>query len=290
MAASPFTIIATSTATYTSLLALSHSLSHPSPDAEAPLKAISSLHATVTTGLALAALAAPWPVDRALPPLHLGLGRSAFDDAATPLIAGRSALGNAVTAWEAGYLLFDSLALVWLSRPRPRSGAGVRDVGTAVVRCARDDPFIFVHHTTLFAGLAVLQYFISHGRERGVWVVVAFVLMNASTPLLNLRWWVRKRRGRGSLGLDAALAAAFAGARLGSVWWVLREYGRWHSGGQGRVVGVWEAFRGQRWVCQVGTGALVGLNGLWLGLLVSSIGRRVMGRLSGGGGKAKPPR
>lgn len=197
------------------------------------------------------------------------------------MIAGHSALGNAVTGLETGYLLFDSLALVYLShrslasrKPAATRTGGARGAALipALRHLAKREPLIFFHHVSLGLGLAVLQNFIASGRERGAYIVVTFILMNASTPLLNLRWWKRKRSGKASLPLDVALAAAFATARLGVVWWVLRRYGQFHDGG----LGVWEALRGQRGICQLGTIGLVGTNALWLGALVRSIGRRVL--------------
>lgn len=273
----PSTAVALSATTYSTLLTLAQTLNLPTADLTTNLKAISSLHATVTTGLALYALSRPWSVEHALPPLNLGLGTSNFNDSTNPMIAGYSALGNAVTGLETGYLLFDTLALVYAShrslnaRSTPK-GSRTRnhDIATALTTLTRKDPLILFHHLSLLTGLGTLQHFIAHNRERGVYIIVALILMNASTPLLHLRWYRRKRTGRGSLVLDVALAALFGACRVVSVWWVLREYGKLHG------IGVWEAFRGQRWICQLGTGALLGVNGLWLGGLVRSIVGRVV--------------
>lgn len=247
--------------------------------AQAFLKAISSFHATVTTGLALYALYRPWIVERGLPPLNLGLGKSVFDDLLNPMIAGRSTLGNAVTGLETGYLVFDTLALIYLSRQRlqdahskgsPASTATTSNLATAFAHLAKSEPLTLTHHLTLATGLGILQNFIARGRERGVYIITAFILMNASTPLLHLRWYRRKRTGRSSLILDAALAVVFAAARLSVIWWVLGQYGKWHG------VSAWQTLRGQRWVCQAGTGALGVLNAVWLGRLVRGIGGRVL--------------
>ena len=265
----PFAIVAGTTSTYTALIASTQCLSRPSSDLRANLRLISSVHATLTTGLALYALSRPWPVEHPLPPLNLGLGTSRFDDSANPLIAGQSALGNAVTGMEAGYLLFDTVALVYSSIPPGRlDKAAMRK---AASRLLQRDSLMLFHHLSLFAGLGTLQHFILHGRERGIYIIVAFILMNASTPLLHLRWYLHKRTGRPSLAMDAALAVVFGACRVGVVGWVLREYGKFHG------VGVWEAFRGQRWICQLGTGALVGVNAAWLGALCKGIVRRMLG-------------
>ena len=193
------------------------------------------------------------------------------------MIVGRNSLGNAITGLETGYLLFDTLALLYISSSHPNN-KGSHSLRTSLSHLARKDPLTLAHHLSLVTGLGILQHFIHQTRERGVYIIVSLILMNASTPLLHLRWWRRKATGKGSLGLDVALAAVFAACRVGVVCWVLREYGRFHSGGgAGDAVGAWEAPRGQRWVCQVGTGALVGVNGVWLAALLKSIGKRILG-------------
>lgn len=267
----PLTTVLCSIQGYAALFTIANNFLPSSPQEN--LKVISTIHATLTTSLALYALRQPWPVDHPLPPLHIGLGTSDVDDSTNPTITGRNWLGNAVTAWETGYLVFDSAGMLWAS---PRSGRGT------LSGLVKRDPVMVFHHLTLLSGLGILQFFVSRGRERGVFVITAFLLMNASTPLLHVRWFLRQS-GKSSVVVDAVFAMVFAVCRIGVVFWVLRRYGRWHG------LGAWEALSGQRWICQVGTAGLVGVNGVWVSMLVRSIVRRVV--LQGGqGGKTLPPR
>ena len=100
----PFAIAATSVPAYTALFTGSHLLAFPTSEPPTNLKALSSAHATLTTGLALYALSKPWLVNDALPPLNLGLGHSKFDDSSNPMIAGHNVLGNGITGLETGYI------------------------------------------------------------------------------------------------------------------------------------------------------------------------------------------
>lgn len=276
---SPSSLVFTTAASYAGVLALTQVLDVPSADLPANVKAISSLHATITTGLSLFALSKPWPVKYPLPPLNLGLGKSPFNDSTNPMIVGKNDLGNAITGLETGYILFDTLALLYVSSTAFQNARNTRNLTTSISRLARKDALTLTHHLSLLIGLGILQHFISKNRERGVYIIVSLILMNASTPLLHLRWWRRKVTGKGSLGLDVPLAIVFGTCRVGVVWWVLRQYGRFHG------EGAWGAMRGQRWICQAGTGALVGVNGLWLAALMRSIGKRLLSR-----GASRPPR
>lgn len=138
------------------------------------------------------------------------------------LITTRSAYSNTVVGLEAGYLLQDTLVSALLdSRWSP------------VYRYAHDGgkspriPFaklMVTHHVTLAPLLLLFLHFAKQGKERGVFFVEAFLLMNASTPLLNLRWWLadvakhnpglKTRLRRASAVNDAALIATFFTCRI----------------------------------------------------------------------------
>ncbi|KAG9239920.1 hypothetical protein BJ878DRAFT_484312 [Calycina marina] len=91
-----------------------------------------------------------------------------------PLIATHSALGNSITALEMGYLVQDAVILVIAARVRAR-GSGTRLV--------KEIPWRVLgwHHAGLSGALAVLQWYIARGREKGIMVILMLMLMNASS-------------------------------------------------------------------------------------------------------------
>lgn len=249
---------------------------HPRP-AQARVKAISAAHAALTTLLVLYAL-------RRSPAIKIPDGKDAstqgsqlpdgnLDDSSNPLIQDRNAYANLITMWETGYLIYDTFMLVQGARTnRPSAGFAEK-----ALSAAKRNPAIFAHHTLLAAAFLALQAYIVRGRERGIWVILVFMLMNASNPVMHARWWARtsaaaqkssSRTARVGLLWDVAFAAAFAGVRFGSVAWLFRRYGHYHG------LGAWEVFGKLRVPCRVGTGLLTGLNALWWAALVRGIWKR----------------
>lgn len=266
--ASPYAIVTLSTATYSTVLGLSSVRSQSRQSLRTLIKAISASHATVATCLTVISLCQPWFIapsgDYSGSSSTLG-DHGYLDDSRNPLIQGKNTLANFVTAWEAGYLIYDTGALFLESYFTNRS----RGARSALLRPFRTSPIIVVHHTLLAAGLLLLQKYIVEGREKGLKIIMAFILMNASTPLLHLRWWRKKETGRRDARVDAALALVFAATRFGSIYWVMKRYGQHHG------LNPWRAFREQRLPCQAGTGLLTALNALWwLGLLRQLTQRR----------------
>ncbi|GAB7360240.1 hypothetical protein MBLNU230_g8000t1 [Neophaeotheca triangularis] len=269
----PYAVVGLSALTYFASYAVTKTTT--SSDPSTITKLISGAHSLVSSAATIYILSQPWS-SGTLENLPFRIGPQGLDDTHNPLITGRSAFGNALTAWETGYLIFDTVAILALSgvsRPLRQPG---RNHTNTTRKAEASDTVLLGHHAALVAALGYLQTYIAQGRERGVWIIDAFILMNASTPFLHLRWWRRKRTGRAEWQWDALLAFTFALARFGSVVWVLRRYGEFHG------LGAWRAMRMQRWVCQMGTGALVGLNGLWwLGLVRSMVlkqGKRAVKR------------
>lgn len=234
------------------------------------LDAISSGHAVTTTAAVIYALLKsdlPSPVtspDKSRTPKLAGNGN--LDDSANPLIQNRSNFANLLTAWETGYMLYDTWAMVYSVRPEAST---FRGFGRATLEIARKEPVIFGHHIAVSTAFLYLQYYIYEGRERGIWIIVAFLLMSASNPLLYLRWWVR-RQGKRSIILDFTFATVFAISRFGSVVWTLSRYGAYHG------LKPIEAYRRLRISCQLGTGSLVGLNAIWWAMLMGGIFRRTL--------------
>ena len=81
-------------------------------------------------------------------------------------------------------MLQDTLVLAVGTRlGRGEGGAGYvagLNGGRRVVARGLDVRVQALHHVGVGGALGVLQWYIAGGRERGVWVVVAFLLMNAS--------------------------------------------------------------------------------------------------------------
>ena len=250
----------------------------------AVVKAVSSVHSILTTGLAIYVLRHSWPVHDSGPRVrHAREQKYFFDDTDNPVVFGRSSQGNTLTAVEAGYLLYDTVALLvftHLDRAAVHRSQGGQQNGTrhasiwqSAVSMARQDPMTTIHHFSLFFILCVLQIYITVGEERGVWIITTFILMNASTPLLHWRWWRRHLTGRNDIRLDLALAVMFAISRLGSIVWVLWKYADYHN------VSVWKAITRQMVMCQVGTAALFAMNLLWLFTMLRGMARRLMAKM-----------
>lgn len=127
---------------------------------------------------------------------------------------------------------------------------------------------MMTHHLALLLSLGMLQVYINKEAERGIWIIVAFEIMNASTPFLHLRWWARKRTGKDDWRLDALLGVVFAASRLGTILWIVKRYAAFHK------MDSLEAFSRQRLICKAGTASLFVMNAAWLGsLLYQSISR-----------------
>ena len=234
------------------------------------IKATSTLHSALTTALALYVLKQPdWRTPTPDAATHLSAtsfqkvaGKGGYpDDTYNPLISARSEFANAITALEAGYLLQDSVALLLDARTNGGYSKAL-------------DKTLLTHHVGIGTALLVLHYYIARGREAGIYIIVMFLLMNSSTPVLNLRWYLRnsakyKKRKELVLLVDLAFVAAFFVARVWLVWKILKEYGRFHG------MGAWQTY----WIalrvpCKLGTGALWTANLGWLVLMVGNLAGR----------------
>ncbi|PWN87264.1 hypothetical protein FA10DRAFT_269838 [Acaromyces ingoldii] len=196
--------------------------------AEGALKLVSTIHAVLSTSLA---------------------ARDAFDAKwkSLNLITSRSARSNAVVAIEAGYLLQDT-AISYLADSRYK------------IRFTR---LMKLHHVVLGSLLTLFLEFARRKRERGVFFVEMFLLMNASTPLLNLRWFLRRRNHHGRVQAlastinDAGLVATFFACRIGLIYYMLWLYGVRTNRS------VVQSFLSIPVQCKTGTASLLILNTLW---------------------------
>lgn len=266
MNATPVRVVSATTITYTCILAASRYLSWPTTDPRTNLKAISSAHSILTTALGLTALLGVWTIDTDFTtPDTIVKSDVYLDDTQNHLIVGKSALGNNVTGIETGYLLYDNIALLLVVQRELQSS-----ITGAFAHLVRKEPLLVVHHLGLLTAFGTLQVYVAKGRERGIWIIVALMLMRASDPVLHWRWWRRKRTGRPDARLDLLLAAVFAICRFGTLGWVLTAYGKHHN------LRPWTAFMKQRVICKAGTATLSGLNAVWLATLVRNTTRRLL--------------
>ena len=265
----------------------------------AVIKATSTLHSSFTTILAVYFLQrcrTRWAdigsqntdgVKKTTPDSNVvGLGLEAVwpehgwrypDDSTNPLLQTRSMFGNAITAFECGYLLQDTISLLREARLRlhfvqPNRRPTIR----SLLKYA--DKTLLTHHVGISFALLILQYYIHQDRDRGIHIIVQFLLMNSSTPILNLRWWLRTYHPNSRvlcLSSDIAFITAFYLARIWLVGWIVRGYGKSHGYNSAWKV-YWE---GLRLPCQLGTGALWVANTTWWALLVASVVKRLLGEL-----------
>lgn len=269
---SPYASVAISAVTYATIVGVSLDSRALYSHVQKTVKLISATHSVLVTLLAGVALIRTWTVPNtssqdttALTDSRIGrIGPGTLNDTQNPLISGTSKFANFVTAWETGYLIYDTAALILLSYWKDKSQSLLQ----AVFSCTRDSPIFMFHHIAIASALFYLQHYISMGREKGLQIIMAFLLMNASNPLLHLRWWRRKVTGKKDRRVETALAIVFALTRFGGVYWVMHSYGEHHH------LGAWEAFRKQRLPCQLGTGLLTSVNAIWWTGLVTGIAKR----------------
>jgi hypothetical protein len=180
-----------------------------------------------------------------------------MDDSRNPFITFRSEFANSITAIETDYLIQDTAALLF-------QHYGLGD--------PKLEKVLLLHHIGIASALSLLQYYIARGWETDIIVIVMFLLMNSSTPLLNLRWYLRKFRSdmkRAIFGVDVAFAAAFFASRVYLIWAILGYYGKYHGKYHGKSPP--QAYWRLRTPCKLGTGALLVANVAWWSELMRSI-------------------
>ena len=267
MSVHPSHLVLLTSGTFYSLLLRRLTGHSPTPgQVSKAIKAISTFHSSLTTILALLFLARQsQPTPQTSRSITNGTAsrepkHGYPDDSANPLIATRSTFGNSIAALEAGYLVSDIGALLLEARLHRKSKSGGMD------------KTLLTHHVTIGTALLVLQYYISRGREAGIHIIVMFLLMNASTPVLNLRWYLRSFKAQNKRAIvltDVLFAASFFAARVWLVGNILTVYGKSHGWN------AWEAYKwGLRTPCKMGTGALLMANlGWWVMLVLKTLGR-----------------
>ena len=245
----PTLTLASSLTFYPCVLRLLNGSKPTSSQLSASIRILSTIHSSVTTLLALALLSHLPPLDSYAAPT------SGYDGTAHPLIALRSGAANSLTALETGYLLSSIPALLKEARAH----------GT------KPSKTMLAHHAGIGTALLLLQAYVWRGKERGVYVIVMFLLMNASTPFMNLRWLLRRKGIHKRLVnlTDQVFLVAFLVARVLLVPGIVRYYGQVKGLGWGETW--WNELR---WQCRLGTGALWVGNLAWWIAAVSKIERQ----------------
>ncbi|MCJ1244426.1 hypothetical protein MMC30_001624 [Trapelia coarctata] len=234
-------------------------------------EAISALHCTLVALISIYELKRHY-LDRApstptslsnledIKSAHSGYGAN------LPVITIRSSLSNAITAWETGYLLQDTVILLLGARLRSQQSH---------TRLAKEINWrvLLWHHGGLSVALLILQWYIARGKEKGVLVIIMLMLMNASTPVGTLHWYlVNFRPGKKTAIMVANVAylVAYAAFRVYLIYWILSAFGE-----QTRE-SAFGAYRRLRLSCQIGTATIGVTNSIWLMMSVRKFSRRYL--------------
>jgi hypothetical protein len=183
-----------------------------------------------------------------------------------PIIAAQSHFANNIIGYEAGYLLQDSLTLLYVYRNTrhspPSRGKAVNYL------------HLFMHHVLIGSAIVYLQRRIAARRTPGVLVVVAMHLMNASSVPGTIRWFlIRRSPGRKALiaNMTILYLASFAAVRIALFYFIIYVFGRQQG------ISTWRAVGKMRVPCRVGIGTILLVNSAWLIQGIRNAARRRTG-------------
>ena len=188
-------------------------------------------------------------------------------DSECPIITTRSAFANTITAIETGYLLQDSVVLLHAHyrRRHSRSHTNLQQLkGWNVLHLG-------LHHSILGALLLILQLYIARGREKGILVIVALHLLNASSIPGTARWFLRNfqpHRKRLIEAMTMIYLASFAVCRVYLIYWILEVFAKQQA------IPTWTAMMRLRGSCMIGTGTIAAVNTAWLAMGVRNLVRQ----------------
>ncbi|KAJ9496210.1 hypothetical protein H2202_008168 [Exophiala xenobiotica] len=232
-----------------------------------------------------------------------GGGPRRLKDSQLPIITHTSAFANALTTLELAWLLADTCILLYTQSacrptatsvsssslassssrsypPTQRRKSSPSQSTTSTTKTPLNYPHLYIHHAILISLLLWLQYTLLFNPHRGVGIliIVSFLLMNASSPLGSLRWFLlnftaakgssakaqqtsRSERDRHAvIALRAATCAyllVFAICRIGLFYMIMKIWA--DMKGENVFRTWWEL----RWQCNVGFTAMVIINTLW---------------------------
>ena len=185
----------------------------------------------------------------------------------SPIITTQSTFGACITAIETGYLLQDSIILLHAYRQRNRAAS------SSLQLKGWNFLHLGLHHAILGGLLLLLQYYIAKGWAKGILVIVALHLMNASSIFGTLRWFLINFSPKSRqliLLLTVMYLATFAVCRVYLVVWIIQVYGRQ------RGLPVWTAIIGLPPPCKMGTTTIFAVNSIWLLMGIKNLTFRVM--------------
>jgi hypothetical protein len=242
-------------------------------------EAISAIHCSLVTALSIACLRRSSAGTLLSPDSSDGSPATKFQsslpksDADLPVITYRSEFANSITALETGYLLQDSLILFSAVRlHRQARSRGFKSLKGLNIR------HLTWHHSFLVCALSLLQWYIAWGKEKGILIIIMMFLMNASSPIGSLRWYLVNFRPAYQQAIMAATVAylgMYGLCRVYLIYYILRIFGaqRGHSAMQ--------AFARLRIPCKLGTGTMWLVNSTWLIMGISRLLTRGLGLTAG---------
>ncbi|KEF51542.1 uncharacterized protein A1O9_12459, partial [Exophiala aquamarina CBS 119918] len=179
-----------------------------------------------------------------------------------PIITTKSELANILTAIETAYLLQDSIVLLYAAR-RERAFLTGSNGKASDNRAIRGLNFRHLgwHHALLGSAFVLLQVYIAQRKEKGILIIVAMLLMNASSPFGTLRWFLinfRPQKTRIIRVLSVAYMVTFAIFRVYLLYSIISTFGKQTN------VSTWEVFRKLRLPCKLGMSCLALVNTGWL--------------------------
>jgi hypothetical protein len=221
-------------------------------------EAISIFHCTSMTILTVICLSKELPSTISARPNH----EQPVADRDLPLITRKSEFANSLTAIETAYLLQDSVVLLLAARSKRtfKKTSSTGKISRAKALRGLNLRHLGWHHALLGSAFFVLQVYIAQDREKGILIIVAMLLMNASSPFGTLRWFLinfRPDLKQAIRALTVAYLIAFATCRVGLLYYILRIFG------QQMDISALEAFWWLRVPCKVGMSSLGIVNTAW---------------------------
>ncbi len=223
-------------------------------------EAISIVHCTATTILTAVCLYRELPTTISPKQRQENNGRQVADRDLL-IITTKSTFANFLSAIETAYLLQDSLILL-LAAQSKQVFMHKKTPGEVPAKALRGLNLHHLgwHHALLGSAFVVLQVYIARGDEKGILIIVAMLLMNASSPFGTLRWLLinfRPDMKRAIKFVTVAYLIAFGVFRVGLIYYILHIFGKQLG------ISAWDAFRRLRIPCKLGMSGLGLANTAW---------------------------
>lgn len=215
-------------------------------------EAVSLFHTSLVTALTAACI---WQDRDAFSTSQSGTKWSGSQTVETdvPIITAESEFANQIAGFETGYLLADSLNLFYTFHNRSRS---------ATSRLKRVNYLhLSIHHVAMGSALLLLQHRLATTRVKGMLVIIAMHLMNASSVPGTIRWFLINRapeRKTLIAVMTVLYLSCFAIFRVYLLYYLIYIFG------QQMDTSTWNAMGKLRLPCKIGTMTISSVNMLWL--------------------------